>query len=614
MSNDRAGILSALAIPAVVFIVFGQVLRSDFVAWDDGINIYENRQVQGLDAERVRWMFADLQQALRYKPLSWLSWALIHQFFGLDPFGYHLANLLLHASNSSLLFLLIQKLLLLCRDDARDPATTRGIRIAAGFGALLWALHPLRVEVVAWATALPYGQALFFLLLSLLCYLSANDGSVTGGVRAALYWGSVALFLLSTLTYPVSLGAVPVFVVLDVYLLRRFSGAAGRQGHTTGVRLWLEKIPFFVTAGLMITIALYARAKASGRWMQPESLEQFDALSRAMQAFYIWAYYGWKPLIPFGLSPVYTTLVALNPLRGVFILSALMVVATTVVLMVLRRRFPGSLALWACHLALLIPVLGLTEHPHFPSDRYGYIVATVWALAVAGAVAAGYRVAYHRSAWIIGGSFLLCLLGLMSAGQCQIWRNSQTLFERAIQRLGNDPYRSDLYYRLGVIQLRTGHDAQAAKNLAEAVRIAPDLAQAHSALGDYYAQHHQADAAVLSYREALRLAPNDIRARHNLGLAFDGQGRTQEAITEFYQALRNDPDNATVHHSLGISLGGAGRLNDALKHFAAALEFDPKNPDLRQNIAVTLARLGRTNEAALQLQEVRKLRGATGSP
>ena len=163
----RREVLIPLFLVLATFAVFSGALRAQFVHWDDDINIFQNPQIQGLDAERLWWMFTDTEAALRYKPLSWLTWACIYAGFGLNPFGYHLANLVLHCLNVALVYFLIRKLLIRPGEQGTDSASlklhedpsARGkeliacgkqtyVPLCSALGALLWAVHPLRVEPV----------------------------------------------------------------------------------------------------------------------------------------------------------------------------------------------------------------------------------------------------------------------------------------------------------------------------------------------------------------------------------------------------------------------------------------------------------------------------------
>ena len=208
------------------FGVFSRVLLADFVQWDDGISVYQNPHIQGLDWARLRWMFSDASYAMRYKPLTWLTYALIYQLGGLKPLGYHLANLLIHCCNTVLVFGVIRRLLAAgTPGESADERLAQATFPAAG-GALLWAINPLRVEPVARVTDLTFCLLLCFLLISLWCYLRACGSNGGNAGRSPFYWGSVAAFALAMFSFPFAFAYGVVLLVLDWYPLRRFAGCA----------------------------------------------------------------------------------------------------------------------------------------------------------------------------------------------------------------------------------------------------------------------------------------------------------------------------------------------------------------------------------------------------
>ena len=378
-------IFISIALFIVVGCAFLPSLRNDFVQWDDDSSVYQNPHLTGLNLETLRWMFTDLRYIWRYTPLVWLTREIIYEFQGVAPFGYHLISLLVHALNAVWLFLLIRKLLpmVLPAESKVSPNASR--LVCPAFGALLWGVHPLRVEPVAWASGYLHCQSGFFMLLSLWLYLEAVTALGTQAKRWC-YWLSVLSYLASLFSFPTTLGLVPLLVILDVYPLRRFGRGPSRWWNAAALRIWLEKLPFAALALLAVGIGLLARFNPPPDWPQPVSLAQFSLFARMMQACYVWGYFLWKPWAPFGLSPVYTTLVEFNPMGWPFWLSAALVAGATVWLACEWRQWPGALALWAAYLVLLVPVLGLTEHPHYPSDRYSYIPAMLWSVLLSAAL------------------------------------------------------------------------------------------------------------------------------------------------------------------------------------------------------------------------------------
>jgi len=371
---------------------------------------------------------------------------------------------------------------------------------------------------LAWVSGYTHCQSTFIMLLSLWLYLEAVT---TLGAQAKrwCYWLSVLSYLASLFSYPSTLGLVPLLVILDVYPLRRFGCGAGRWWNANARWIWLEKIPFAVLALLVVGISLLTRFHPPPDWAQPVSLAQFSLFARVMQACYVWGYYLWKPWAPFGLSPVYTTLVQFDPTAWPFWLSATLVGGVTVWLAWKWRQWPGALGLWTAYLVLLVPVLGLTEHPHYPSDRYSYLPAMLWSVLLA----AGLLKLCCKPKVFAGSAALLmvliALLAGMSIRQTRNWRDSVSLFECVLARLGNDPYRADIYCRLGKVYAARNRPDEAISQFQEAIRLKPDGAEAHYSFGNAFLARGQSDEAIRQFQEAIRLKPDFAEARSNLAHA-----------------------------------------------------------------------------------------------
>jgi len=272
-----------------------------------------------------------------------------------------------------------------------------------------------------------------------------------------------------------------------------------------------------------------------------------------MQALYVWAYYAWKPWLPFHLSPVYTTLVAFDPNTWPFWLNAAFVIGTTSLCVWRRHQWPWALALWVSHLVLLVPMLGLTEHPHFTSDRYGYLAGLVWAVALAAAL---LKISTQAKARVVGVALVVALAffwGGLSWGQTRIWRNSVSLFEYMLAELVNDPYQADIHGRLGRV----------------------------------YAEQQKWDLAIQQYRRSLEVTPNPI-VLYLLAHALQAQGKFDEALEEYTAALRHKPD-AEVHMAAAELHMKRGRGGEAIAHYRAALQMQPRLWPVLNNLAWVLA-------------------------
>ncbi len=550
----RRHVLIGLVIGLVTFAVFSSGLKAGFVQWDDDINIYANPHHGGLQWSRIVWMFTDVQYVRYYAPLSWLGLSVIYEFSGLKPLGYHLAGLLLHCLNAGLVYLLLRQLLQRALSPPRNPPPGRAIAWACAAGTFVWAAHPMRVEVVTWATGFSYNLALLFLLISALCHARRGEAESSAKIQTGLYAISFLAFVASLLSYPIGLGYPLALIIWDLYLAGPGRRGAGGAPRPMGPRQWLEKVPFLLVSAIILGFTIYRRMKVDSFWALPEGLDRFGVPERFMQAVYIWAYYVWRPWVPVHLSPVYPTLVWFKPSDWPFVLSLLGVVAGTILLIYKRRQWPAALALWGCHLALLVPLLGLTEHPHYPNDRYNHISQILWSIVIAAVVVKGWTAAKPRwgRQWALAGA--MGVLAFLTVQQIQVWRNSEVFFRYILARLGPHWYACDIHWRLGIV-------------LAEQRRTAE---------------------AISHFSEAVRIMPHFVDARQSLAAALESQGRTEAALEHYLAAARFKPD-AGVHGKIALLLAGLGRPQEASVHYREALRLKPDWPEALNNFAWLLA-------------------------
>ncbi|HUR47658.1 MAG TPA: hypothetical protein VMZ27_17375 [Candidatus Saccharimonadales bacterium] len=507
-------------------------MRSDFVAWDDNINIYGNPHIRGLTLENLRWIATDTSYVRRYIPLAWLGWAVQFQICGLNPGSWHFGDILLHAFNAVLVFLIIERLTLLA--FSKPELNEKRLWCGSAIGALIWALHPLRVEVVAWASGRLYEQATGFLLISVLCYVYAFQSTRH---KRLLLLGAAVSFMASLLTYPIGLFCVFIFPLLDFYPLRRLSMRSESQGKHFRALL-IEKIPFFAIAGLMLLLTLRARAQASGIWAPPASVEDFGLLARCMQGFYVWSCYVWKSLLPIQLSPMYTDLLTFRPFALPFVGSFLFVVGISTWLFWHRRRWPGALIAWLAYLVIMVPMLGLMEHPHVANDRYSYLPAIAISVCISGLLQM-----YGRMRMVfIGGAVWIVFLGASAITQAKVWRNSETLFKHLIVRLNNHPYREHIHLRLGIYYETQGRSREALEQYKLCLTIEPTEVKVLTKLAVLLTMCEEQDVrngpeAVAYAQKACELTyHSDPQKLTVLASALAESGRSSEAIAILLKA------------------------------------------------------------------------------
>lgn len=545
--------LVAVIILLATLAVFGGVLDHGFVAWDDDINVYGNPHILGWDGARLHWMFTDVDYAMRYKPLTWLSYALINSLGGLNPAGFHLAGLLFHGANAVLLFGVVRRLMAWAAPERAAAARATGaLAWSAGLGVLLWAVNPLRVEPVARVTDLTYPQSVFFTLLSFGWYLRALAAREAGQRGWNWYAGSVAAFALAMLTYPFVCGYTVVLLVLDFYPRRRFNRGSGWWRDSIARRLAWEKVPFALLSCLIL-VTLLGRVHPTGIWMETGAKAGFNSFTQTMQALYIWAYYVWKPWLPFDLSPIYTTLVNFKPASGPFMLSALAIIALTVGVIWQRRRWPWALALWACHLALLVPALGLTEQKHQSCDRYAYLPGLLWSVAVAAVLWRSWERPRLRVLSVLAVLAVVAAMSTLSLQQVRIWRDNESLFKHMIAKLGPDPYRADIHWRLGAVYLKQKRYGEAAGQFAATLQLVA--------------------------------TPN---AHAGLAVILDRQGNREEALKHLLMATQLEP-NALHCFSTAVMLQKLGREVEAATFYRATIYADPQHPQALGCLAWLLA-------------------------
>jgi tetratricopeptide (TPR) repeat protein len=580
-------------LPLAVAGVFSLAVLGRF-QWDDYPLLVENHAYRGLAWSNLRWMFSTNLMG-HYMPVTWITYGLDYLLWGLDPFGYHLTNLALHAANTALVYVLALRLFHVAW--GRVPGeSANNLRIGAALAALLFGVHPLRVESVVWITdRLDLVCGLFY-LLAILMYLRGVEAKSTDVVRSRrFYWAAVAMFALALLSKSMAVTLPAVLLVLDAYPLRRLR--PGISGWATGTRrIWEEKVPF-VLAGALVSIVAF-RALLS--FAPATAWDRLGLLDRVAVSAYAVAFYLWKTLLPVGLSPLYELFLPVHPFERRFLLSGVVVLLISAVAFVLRRRWPGFLAVWICYGVMLLPVVGIFHKGHqIAADRYSYLPGIGWALLAGGAVVLGLR--RYRSARSGRRALALILvfstirvLAFATWRQVTLWQDGVTLWRHAVLL---DPTSPIAAANLGWELRARGELAEAVEQCQRALALRPDYADAHLNLGLAMVAQGRAAEAEPHLRRALDLSPRSTAAQSGLGSLLEAQGRVDEAIDHFRQVLRINPRSAVAHNNLGVVLARTGRTGEALAEFSEAVRLDPTFGQAQNNLGLALAHLGRLTEA-----------------
>ena len=580
-----------VALALVTVVVFAPVLRAGFLDWDDPINFLENPYYRGLGWPQLRWMLTASVMG-HWIPVTWLTLGADFAVWGMNPFGYHLTNLLLHAVSAALFYLVARRLLGLAMPAASPSAVSLGAAVAA----LYFAVHPLRVESVAWITERRDLTSGLFFLLTILAYLKTHERppAVATGWR----WVSLASAALALASKSIVMGLPLVLLILDVYPLGRL-GPRVRDWWGAGARpVWREKIPFALLA-VAAGAAAYLVQRNAG-YLTPA-----DPAGRiGMVAYNVW-FHVWKTVAPLDLAPIYELPSRVNPLELPYLLSAAGALAITATVWLLRRRWPAGLAIWVFYLVTLAPVAGIVHTGnHLGADRNTYVPGMAFALpigALATAIVRARRQGLLRApiAAMALGAVAMWIGGLALAARAQsfIWHDSETLWRYAIEV---EPGCAICHHNLGTNVARRGDWIQAQVLLDRAIALRPDRSEFQGTYGPILIQMGRRAEGMAKLRYRLGQEPRDVTARVNLAIALIEDGRPGEAIAELDQALRVKPDSVPALTSLGRALLAEGRAAPAQAVFEQALRFNPVDPVAHLGLA--RAHLARGDRAAAREQ------------
>lgn len=565
-----------LVVAALTIVAFLPVLQNGFVSWDDDRNFVENPHFRGLGLDHLRWMWTTFHMG-HYVPLSWMTLGLDYEVWGMNPAGYHLTSLVLHAANAVVVYALSRRLLALSMSGSLVDSS-RWLTVGAAFAALVFAVHPLRVESVAWATERRDVLSGFFYLSSLLAYLRWRDSNS----RRRTYWIALALFACALLSKATSMSLPAVLLILNVYPLRRLGWSSGWWSESAK-RVYSEIAPFALLAASTAALSIIA--------LHPPS--QLGPAAKLVVSAYSLVFYLWKTIAPIGLAPLYEMPQHVDPAAMRFVASAAIVAVIAAVAWALSRRRPGVVAAFVAFFVVTLPMLGVVQNgPQIAADRYTYHAAPALAL-LAGA---GLLVLLRWAPPIAGGLAAIIVLALagLTWEQSTIWRNSETLWSRV---LDVDDESSIAHSAMANILYRQNRVQEAIEHSQRAVAIAPEYPEALNGLGVGLARQGRAADAIEDYRRALAIKPAYDDAETNWGVALAQQGDAAGAIEHYQRALAINPDNSNAHVNWGNALVRLDRPDEAIVHYAAALRIRGDNADAHHNWGVALARQGKFAEA-----------------
>jgi tetratricopeptide (TPR) repeat protein len=545
--------------------VYWNVLGNDFINYDDILYVTDNYHVtSGLSTANVIWAFTS-DYASNWHPITWLSHMLDVELFSLNPRGHHLVNMLLHSANACLLFLVLVSF---------SEATFRSALVS-----VLFAIHPLHVESVAWIAerkdllSTSFG---FLALLAYICYVRKG-----GKLRYGTLCGCYALSLMSK---PMLVTLPLVLLLLDYWPLRRFGKAhEGRGEGKTSIaaeqypvtQLFVEKIPLFTLAALSSWITIHAQRDAINSFVNTPLLLRITNFPIAYMR-----YLG-KAIWPQDFAIIYPLPDSIPLQQGMLAGAVLLLISSGAIMA--ARWHPCFLVGWLWFLATLVPVIGIVQVGlQSMADRYTYFpLIGIFIIAAWGGADLVARWPLWRIPLLIGAVGVIVVYSAATCRYVKSWKNSTSLFTHAIAVTTDNSYAQ---FMLGNALHKDHKYPDALAHYARALQLRPRFTEVHTNMGVIYAEQGDVSAAIYHFQSALILEPRSKDAHFNLAVALQNQGKTEDAIFQYREVMLIDPFDISSLNNMGVALMSLKRYDEATIYFTEVLRLNPSFEQARLNL------------------------------
>jgi len=546
----------AVLLTGVVFLAFGHSLFQGYAPIDDIYLMAQNLVIRGPTLEHLKTIFTTYDPEL-YIPVTFFSFQLNYLISGLEPWSFHLINILLHAANAFLVWLLIRRI------TAHD-----GIALFCG---LIFATHPLMTESVVWLLARKDLLATFFALATLVTYTAEP-------LTRRRYGASIVFFVLALLSKPSTATLPVILLLLELTVQRRSVSQAVR-------RLW----PFALLMIVALLVGLGGKGYAASRaslWFV--GLLPGRSVLLAIRLFFF----------PGGLHPLYEVPSTLTPFSPGILLPFFIVLAGCVFLFhMIRRRSPLSIGPAFFLLALLptFPAIVRGNAVFFTADHYLYFPAVGILLAIGMILPRIARSigAMPRTLSVVASSIVILLLSLLSVRQTRLWDSIPVLFSAALKA---NPSSVVARTALAGYSMNTNRLEDAFAVLKEGLRYGED-ARLHLAAGMVYAKAGQVADAMSQFTKAKELDPQNPEPIYAMGSVEEQTGKEEQALAHFREALALDPSYVAAQLGIGRVLQNRGDFPAAEREFRQALRWNGNSADAHRGLARALMKQGKADEA-----------------
>lgn len=529
-----------VSIAVLTLFVYADVLRFDFVSYDDRIYVSENKRIlSGLSWDNVTWALTHFYDS-NWFPLTLISHMADVELYGVRAGLHHMNNVLFHTANSVLLFILWRRLF-----SNHWGSNWMSAVIAAAF-----ALHPVHVESVAWVSERKDVMSAFFWILAMLSYVR-----YAGRPKTASYIIVTVFFILALMTKPMPVTLPFVLLLLDYWPLGRISGVSPEPHpdiyETRPLKaLIIEKLPLFIISAISAAVTLAAQTSGGS----VASLQKIPLVFRIENAAVSYLKYVYNTVFPYKLSILYPMPSQISPLHA--IMAAALVILISAAALWKAGKLPFLFTGWFWFLGTLVPVIGLVQAgQQAMADRYNYMPSVgLFLIASAGIPALLNKQGRHYGVIIVAAT-AIAVMCVSTNNQLQYWKNSITLYKHAIDATNNNKVA---YYNLGIV----------------------------------YAEMGRYDDAIKCYENALRISPADCDALHNLGTALMNKGSLDEASACFMRVIELNPRYVKSYVAYGNVLLKQNRLAEAMEKYKKAIGIAPELPGAINGVGVVMALTG----------------------
>lgn len=577
--TDKKNLYAVILITAVLGIFsYSSGLNNSFTNWDDEEMVVNNPAVKSLSLQNILEQFTTFHHS-HYHPLVNISYAIEYKFSGLNPFVYHLTNLIFHLLNSILVYLILFRLF--------------KNNFAAALAAVLFVVHPLHTESVVWITERKDMLYSFFYLLAILFYLYGKES------RTKKYDLYIYLFFILSCLSKASAVTLPVVLLLIDY----FSEKKVTAGYLK------EKIPLFVISILFGIINIMAQYEKplTGTLME---IPKFDVFSKILIVFHNYTFYMYKTIVPINLSAFYPYPdPSLSGLPVVF-WAAPFITGIIIYLVYLNRKIDSVMIFGMLFYTItILPVLQIVPVGRaITADRFAYLPLLGLLLVLSYLLHLLYEntLKSHAVKKVLLGLIAVLVIGLayLTRNQSMIWESSMTLYSDMVKKF---PENSVGYNNRGTLYLKENKYNEAESDFTNALKYNSSYAAAYNNMGLLMNGRTKYDNAIEYFNKAVELNNNYAEAYFNMGLTYFNKNEVDKAIEHYKKAISIDPGFAVAYNNLGKAYGLKEQNQEAIINFGKAIELDPEYSTAHFNLAVAYFKTGNNNAGLNEMKTAAKL-------